>query len=178
MTRIKDFPIKTAAGDSDYFIFDGNNGTSIISLANLKSQISGGSSSGSTGGTSGGTSTSSGQDYITEKGTSGEWYYRKWASGYKECWIPGTEKTVNITNLPYNLSFTLPFHFSQGSNDGRGPVWFITGGFTDVSNHTNAVGTSVGAGGNTSGGVSIIDLNVGFATGNRTIRYAALVVGY
>ena len=26
-------------------------------------------------------------DYVVEEGTSGEWTYRKWASGIAECWV-------------------------------------------------------------------------------------------
>lgn len=51
-----------------------------------------------------------GVDYIIEKGTSDEWYYRKWNSGLVECWYKkvGTTSTdVDYYNVKKALPFTL-----------------------------------------------------------------------
>ena len=51
-------------------------------------------------------------DYIVEKGTSGNWHYRKWNSGIAECW--GTiSVTVTLTTVATyyhrgTTSFSLP----------------------------------------------------------------------
>lgn len=67
-----------------------------------------------------------GIDYITEKGTSGEWWYRKWASGRAECGIDSKqfgEQTMiviaeggEIFRTP-DLSFgSYPFAFAARPN--------------------------------------------------------------
>lgn len=50
-----------------------------------------------------------GVDYITAKGTASGWYYRKWKSGWAECWYKktGTTTTADYYNLKANLPFTL-----------------------------------------------------------------------
>ena len=45
-------------------------------------------------------------DYVVETGNTGIWYYRKWNSGYAECW--GNMSTHSSTN-PVDLPFTLPW---------------------------------------------------------------------
>ena len=38
------------------------------------------------------------RDYIVEEGISGNWYYRKWASGVAECWFTAPiQRTINVT---------------------------------------------------------------------------------
>lgn len=53
-------------------------------------------------------------DYVIEQGTQGDWTYRKWNSGFAECWrnVSVTPSTVNGTN---NLTLTLPFTFANTS---------------------------------------------------------------
>lgn len=45
-------------------------------------------------------------DYAVERGTSGIWTYRKWASGDAECWGT-TSKVANINNAQGNI-YTSP----------------------------------------------------------------------
>lgn len=47
-------------------------------------------------------------DYVVETGNTGIWYYRKWKSGYAECW--GNMSTYNSTN-PVDLPFALSWGF-------------------------------------------------------------------
>lgn len=61
-------------------------------------------------------------DYIVEEGTSGIWYYRKWASGAAECWGTQTETKASYVTLGNNwygfntTSVSLPFTFLQTPN--------------------------------------------------------------
>lgn len=51
-------------------------------------------------------------DYVVEQGTQGDWTYRKWNSGFAECWrnVSVTPGNVNATN---NISMSLPFTFAN-----------------------------------------------------------------
>ena len=51
-------------------------------------------------------------DFIVEQGIQGDWTYRKWNSGFAECWrnVSVTPGNVNATN---NISMTLPFTFAN-----------------------------------------------------------------
>ena len=53
-------------------------------------------------------------DYVVEQGSSGIWDYRKWNSGYAECWgnVSITPTTGNATN---SATVTLPFAFISNS---------------------------------------------------------------
>ena len=53
-------------------------------------------------------------DYVVEQGTQGDWTYRKWNSGFAECWrnVSVTPGNVNGTN---NISMSLPFTFANTS---------------------------------------------------------------
>lgn len=57
-----------------------------------------------------------GVDFIVEEGTSGNWYYRKWNSGFAECWGKHqiTESHYTTVNgfYGYSTRFTLPFTFA------------------------------------------------------------------
>ena len=48
-------------------------------------------------------------DYVTDKGTSGDWTYRKWSSGVIEAWFTGTVScgATSATGSVYRSSFTL-----------------------------------------------------------------------
>lgn len=80
-------------------------------------------------------------DYIVEQGTSGIWVYRKWNSGFAECWgnewigtIPadsfsewsvgsGTWAALASNGQAYPFTFTeTPFVIREARNDG-GSVW-------------------------------------------------------
>lgn len=55
-------------------------------------------------------------DYVIDEGTSGNWTYRKWASGVAECWARfgfwnETISNDQIKRLHYNISF--PFEFAE-----------------------------------------------------------------
>jgi hypothetical protein len=51
-------------------------------------------------------------DFVVEQGTQGDWTYRKWNSGFAECWqnISVTPTTVNGNN---SIAITLPFTFAN-----------------------------------------------------------------
>lgn len=51
-------------------------------------------------------------DFVVEQGTANSWTYRKWNSGFAECWrnLSGTPSRVNGTNT---ISATLPFAFAN-----------------------------------------------------------------
>ena len=53
-------------------------------------------------------------DFVVEQGSSGIWDYRKWNSGYAECWgnMSVTPTTANATNT---ITVNLPFTFSNTS---------------------------------------------------------------
>ena len=54
-------------------------------------------------------------DYVVEQGSTGIWDYRKWNSGYAECWgnVSITPSTGNATN---STTVTLPFAFISNSS--------------------------------------------------------------
>lgn len=58
-------------------------------------------------------------DHVIEQGTSGVWYYRKWASGIAECWTEsqqsytGTLTSNLMGGYCYYVDFTLPFTFAS-----------------------------------------------------------------
>ena len=51
-------------------------------------------------------------DYVVEQGTQGEWTYRKWNSGFAECWrnVSVTPGNVNANN---SITMDLPFTFAN-----------------------------------------------------------------
>ena len=51
-------------------------------------------------------------DHVVEQGTQGDWTYRKWNSGFAECWrnVSVTPSTVNGTN---SIAMSLPFTFAN-----------------------------------------------------------------
>ena len=53
-------------------------------------------------------------DFVVEQGSSGIWDYRKWNSGYAECWgnVSVTPTTANATNT---ITVNLPFTFANTS---------------------------------------------------------------
>ena len=70
----------------------------------------------------------SGADYITEKGTSGIWTYRKYSSGVVECWGKYTAEGVNIaaiTGSGFRYSNPISIYFPFTINDAS---VVVTGG--------------------------------------------------
>ena len=68
-------------------------------------------------------SVSSIADFVVEEGTSGDWSYRKWASGVAECWAKfgfWGERVSNTTIKKVNYNMSFPFVFS------RAPTVFAT----------------------------------------------------
>lgn len=51
-------------------------------------------------------------DYVVQQGTQGEWTYRKWNSGFAECWrnVSVTPGNVNANN---SIAMDLPFTFAD-----------------------------------------------------------------
>lgn len=57
-------------------------------------------------------SVSQASDYIVSEGTSGDWYYRKWASGWAECYgIAG--QYISSVNTSTTTYFDYPFAFTE-----------------------------------------------------------------
>lgn len=50
-------------------------------------------------------------DFIVAQGTSGSWYYRKWASGWAECWS-GFSPSSSVGNDKY-IGISFPFTFKS-----------------------------------------------------------------
>ena len=52
------------------------------------------------------------KDFVVEQGTQGEWTYRKWYSGFAECWrnVSVTPSNVNANN---SITMDLPFTFAN-----------------------------------------------------------------
>ena len=82
----------------------------------------------------------SGADYITEKGTSGIWTYRKYSSGIAECWGKYTASGVNIAYNNYSgfrysnpISINFPFTINGASV-------VVTGGTTSYISFSQIAG--------------------------------------
>lgn len=103
--RINEFPSVTTPSSSDFFVIDGTSGTKKISVDALKNHFA--SSIGVGGSTSSGVT--------CQYGSSGDWRYRIWSDGVKECWIPGTVvSNVNVqANNIAEISFNFPVTFSE-----------------------------------------------------------------
>lgn len=71
-----------------------------------------------------------GLDYITEEGTSGEWWYRKWKSGRAECGID--TKQYDTMDLHEGLGNHNQFYFSNQLNLGAYPFAFANRPFCQV----------------------------------------------
>ena len=56
-------------------------------------------------------------DCVVDQGKSGNWYYRKWNSGFAECWANITTAVSMTTNAKYgvigNLAYQFPFTFTE-----------------------------------------------------------------
>lgn len=89
------------------------------------------------------------EDYITDKGTSGNWYYRKWNSGSIELWCNDTA-TVSCTsafastgayysgaqtyNLPTALGInSITHYFGSGAPGNQGWIMIVSASTTSVS---------------------------------------------
>lgn len=103
--RINEFPSVTTPSSSDFFVIDGTSGTKKISVDALKNHFA--SSMGVGGSTSSGVT--------CQYGSSGDWRYRIWSDGVKECWIPGIGiLNVNVEfNYLAEVSFDFPVTFSE-----------------------------------------------------------------
>lgn len=57
------------------------------------------------------------EDFIVEEGSSANWYYRKWDSGFAECWGKHQVKISNYTTVNgfygFAEKFYLPFTFTE-----------------------------------------------------------------
>lgn len=87
-------------------LYDSKNARGILSYSDASHQIAIGS---------GATIVFNGSplaDFVVEQGTQGDWTYRKWNSGFAECWrnVGVTPTTVNGTN---SITMTLPFTFAN-----------------------------------------------------------------
>lgn len=69
-----------------------------------------------------------GLDYITEQGTSGEWWYRKWKSGRAECGIDDK----SFGNVAHTTAWGSMYH-SAAMSFGAYPFSFASRPFTSIS---------------------------------------------
>lgn len=100
------------------------------------------------------------EDFIVEQGTSGTWNYRKWNSGFAECWGRHQVTKTNYTTVNgfygYRETFYLPFTFTATARKvysiqiGTGFSIAATGSISDTENYVTVHGL-----GNTSGLQSI-----------------------
>ena len=98
--------------------------------------------------------------FIVEEGTSGNWYYRKWNSGFAECWgkhqITKSHYTTVNGFYGYAATFTLPFTFTgtvrkvYNLQIGSGFGMVASGGMGDTAGQVTVHGL-----GNASGAQSI-----------------------
>lgn len=63
----------------------------------------------------GGAGTSSVADYVIEQGTSGVWFYRKWNSGFSECWTHSaiTVRGVHWADVLGGYGYSILLNFPQ-----------------------------------------------------------------
>ena len=85
-----------------------------------------------------------GLDYVTEQGTSGEWWYRKWKSGRAECGIDSKQfDTLQLHEGQIDQNHQ-NFYFSDMLNIGSYPFSFASRPYAQVTfegdkNNTNNV---------------------------------------
>ena len=100
------------------------------------------------------------EDFIVEQGTSGTWYYRKWNSGFAECWGKQQVTKSHYTTVNgfygYVATFILPFVFTgtvrkvYNLQIGSGFGMVASGGMGDTAGQVTVHGL-----GNASGAQSI-----------------------
>lgn len=74
-----------------------------------------------------------GLDYVTEQGTSGEWWYRKWKSGRAECGIDSKQYDTVELHEGMAESSHEGFFFSDPLNLGAYPFSFASRPFAQVA---------------------------------------------
>lgn len=87
-------------------------------------------------------------DYVIEKGTSGIWAYRKWASGFAECWgtnqftlsgsgsvwvSPGYYIMLSSVNYPFTFS-SIPIEVAAPVRSSSNSFWIFKGDSTTTNN--------------------------------------------
>lgn len=70
-----------------------------------------------------------GKDYVTESGTSGEWWYRKWKSGRAECGIDYKQ----FAKTQFNLDSTGNLYMTPRMSFGAYPFSFASRPFVTIS---------------------------------------------
>jgi hypothetical protein len=71
-----------------------------------------------------------GVDYITESGTSGEWWYRKWNSGRAEC---GIDCKKFAEKTPASLSSSSGLYYAGTYTFGAYPFAFASRPYTSIT---------------------------------------------
>lgn len=87
-------------------------------------------------------------DYVIEKGTSGIWTYRKWASGFAECWgskiftlsssgsvwvSPAYYYMLTAENYPFTFS-SVPIEVAAPIRSSANSFWLFNGDGTTYNN--------------------------------------------
>ncbi len=81
-----------------------------------------------------------GVDYVVAKGTSGEWWYRKWKSGRAECGVDNKQFGVStLTKQDYGLAISATMSF------GAYPFSFKSRPFTIISFQGDAKNSNRGS---------------------------------
>ena len=110
-----------------------------------------------------------GVDYVVEKGTSGEWWYRKWNSGRAECGIDDKD----FGSVAHNTAWG-GLHVSGSLTFGSYPFSFASRPFVSISfnsnsagNHTSYVATTSSTSNTSAPNFYLVDPNSGTATSSH-----------
>ena len=106
-----------------------------------------------------------GVDYVTESGTSGEWWYRKWKSGRAECGID--DKGFN--DVAHTDEWRNGFFCSKALTFGNYPITFKSRPFTSINfnsatGHTSFLVNVTSTSTTVAQSVKLVDPNSGTAT--------------
>lgn len=109
-----------------------------------------------------------GVDYITETGTSSDWFYRKYKSGRAECWAVKSMSDVSCTtawgslyrsgdvgNTSYPFSFSAPPHVTVSWQTTTSDIAFAVAWRNASESQTGSFALLRGTSGSTSGRLAI-----------------------
>lgn len=109
-----------------------------------------------------------GKAYVTDAGTNGEWYYRKWSDGRLECWLVKTFNSVAIKHawggwyvsspiadiaFPFTFASIPHMTLSWATTDGNSAIAFSNSGLSTTK--TGGINLGKGGSGTSTGVLSI-----------------------
>ena len=106
-----------------------------------------------------------GVDYVTESGTSDEWWYRKWKSGRAECGIDDK----GFGDVPHTDEWRSGFYASKELKFGNYPITFKSRPFSQINfnsstGHTSFLVNVTSTSTTTAQAVKLVDPNSGTAS--------------